>query len=762
MAFAQSITLKKVIVPDEYSTITAEGRSVILGDVDEDGYPDLLFSLPQHDGAAEDAGAIKVLPGRSGKKLYEVFGSAKDDALGMETFPILDVNGDNIPEFYSHSWKTTTIRSRKTGAELVKLDGRWALTGIGDYDGDAVGDYALGQVSKIPASGDTLSKATRYLKIYSGKTQKLIKKVFLGTTRYVTDKFRINVQAEILFPVPDMDGDGKREIAVGMEEADFPRSASGAVIIYGSKLGKSLKTITGSKVSQHFGAWGIPIRDVTGDNIPDLAIGDYTPEGFARFNLFSGRSLKKIPGSTGNPTLDFTGDSLIDFNLDGKLDYVGNGKILTLGTSKSVDFPFDVSGLPLYSFMPDADGDGIPDLLVAVTRPGTLPSALRLLSGKDGSIIYEVLPEGVQILGDFNKWVVLTADMDGDNSLDFIISDLEDDSGGENSGAVRVYSGKTGEQLRVFVGPNPMAHYGSRVELAGDVTGDHIMDVLVYGDIASGKGDGSLARSSILVNGATGEWIKKMSAPDFTDRPILPVADFNGDGCDDYFTFDVVGPETIKLTLGCGSKDPLQGETKYFLFDYDSEPLGDLDNDGAMDFQYINTIWSSKLNKAIFESAEDSLLHFSKAGDINGDGQSDLWSGYDDQLYLFSLSDQKTTHYNFRKLGFMQLFETWPGVKSYAQATDFNSDGISDIFMLDDMRGPKVRILSGKTGELIRRINGKDFDRTFSQSSSFIPLGDTDGDGTIEALWINGRFDPDPKRPFGYTQGGVELILISK
>ena len=74
--------------------------------------------------------------------------------------------------------------------------------------------------------------------------------------------------------VADLDGDGRREIAVAAPRTDdHTRSRPGEVFIYSSATGKELRHWTGTQPGELFGRMVVSAGDVDGDGVEDIAIG---------------------------------------------------------------------------------------------------------------------------------------------------------------------------------------------------------------------------------------------------------------------------------------------------------------------------------------------------------------------------------------------------------------------------------------------------------------------------------------------------------
>jgi hypothetical protein len=341
----------------------------------------------------------------------------------------------------------------------------------------------------------------------------------------------------------------------------------------------------------------------------------------------------------------------------------------------------------------DVNGDGTPDLLVGEIDLGGLPPAphaLRILSGVDGSLLFDPFPanckDGADVagLGDIDgdgvsdvvfglPWggtfevrsgatgalifsdggvcsffgfaVNAAGDVNADGTPDVVVGSGVGgfwDYGGD---VLRVYSGTDGSLLHEINEYNPTwwpQSIGFSVAGLGDVNGDG------FGDIASGRplnGQGWLAGSVLIYSGADFSVIDGVGAPTPNTGlgwVVANVGDFDGDGVDD-FAATTHWAEDFAAVYSGATRDTL-----LFIDDLPLEPhsnvdidgLGDIDGDGHRDLVVGGVgavlFYSGDDGKLLMRHAlpvdssaygPNNYVAVAAAGDLDGDGRDDVIAG---------------------------------------------------------------------------------------------------------------------------------------
>ncbi|MGH8003201.1 MAG: integrin alpha, partial [Limisphaerales bacterium] len=303
----------------------------------------------------------------------------------------------------------------------------------------------------------------------------------------------------------------------------------------------------------------------------------------------------------------------------------------------------------------DVDGDGIADFIIGANgaSPGgrIQTGTAYVYSGATGLLLIQI--EGVAS-GDRFGWSVAGAgDVNGDGRTDFIIgAPFADPGGRSNAGSAYLFSGATGSLLFEKNGTAARDFFGSSVALAGDVDGDGSTDFII-GAYAAAPGGRSYAGSAYLYSGTTGLVIFEKNGTAASDELGFSVAgagDMDGDGKADF----IIGARFASPggSFRAGSAYVYSGATGSLLFEKNGTAArdffgssvalaGDVDGDGKTDVVIgaPGELFSLALGSAYVYSGATGLLLFQKvgpglganlgisvdgAGDVNGDGNSDI------------------------------------------------------------------------------------------------------------------------------------------
>jgi hypothetical protein len=324
-----------------------------------------------------------------------------------------------------------------------------SVAGIGDVSGDGVADLVVG------------SPGANRVYVISGATRTVI--------RTITDpngtghRFGYTVAN-----AGDVDGDGFDDVAAGapgpvpaplglpcvVQPCPVPDAAYGRAFVFSGDDGTLIHTVNPAEDFAGFGVSVGSLGDVTGDGVPDLAVG-MTPFGvassFGRVYAFSGGSNALLwktdePGGKQTPSFGLRIASITDLNGDGRRDLL-------------VSAPFH-----------DTDPD--PNVYV-------LAGQVYVLSGSTGAVFRTHTNSAPADNNLFGSAVAALGDQNGDGSEDYAIGEA-------GKGVVHLISGKTGAQSGTLSAPASGDSFGLTIAAVGDQDGDNHSDFWV-GAPGSGK-----------------------------------------------------------------------------------------------------------------------------------------------------------------------------------------------------------------------------------------------------------------------------------
>jgi hypothetical protein len=267
----------------------------------------------------------------------------------------------------------------------------------------------------------------------------------------------------------DVTGDGIPEILAGADSSSTVLHHAGrAVVLTVSASGSCaiLRVLADPDpvIYDYFGYAVSPVADVTGDGVPEIAVGE---PGHGSYDgsvlIYSGADgtfVRRLTDPTGAPE-DHMGESLATIEC--------------------------------------LDGDGIAELVVGSPRKGTStePSGhVLVFSPEDGVVRRDMVHAagGTDWLG----WsIAVLPDVDGDGVDDIVAgAQYADTENGNDAGRAVIFSGADGSEIADLVDPQGAAgdYFGYAVASACDVSGDGVPEILVgapYDDGSIGVNEGS-------------------------------------------------------------------------------------------------------------------------------------------------------------------------------------------------------------------------------------------------------------------------------
>ncbi len=394
-----------------------------------------------------------------------------------------------------------------------------AVVRLGDADGDGIVDLAVG--APQPGTGST-PPGPGYIRVFSGANAATLLSLG-GPGPYLG-------YGGALAGAGDLDGDGSTDLLVGIPGLN-------QAVVYSVVTGAPLLTLSGTAPTDYFGADVAGPGDVDGDGVPDLLVGAPVI-GFPASFVNPG-SARLHSGSTGALLFTFP------------------------GPSPGTRFGSTVAGAG------DTDGDGVPDLSAGTGPTITSSGQVGVFSGATGALLL-TLPEpgsGTQ----FGRAIASAGDLDGDGSAELIVGAPRASPGGLfYAGTASVFSGATGLALFTFNGASALDTYGSAVGTGGDLNGDGVPDLLVGAESAdeamlANSGSGAVR----VFSGSSGNPLYSFfggPSAEAVGSAVTALGDLNGDGIAEFAfgaplalfsagqvrVYSVAGTPTGATTYGVG------------------------------------------------------------------------------------------------------------------------------------------------------------------------------------------------------------------
>jgi hypothetical protein len=652
------------------------------GDVNGDGYSDVIIGAPMFDGGQPEQGRVFVYHGSEfglqASPDWQIVHTSGGMQLGYSVSIAGDVNGDGYADV------------------IVRAP----------YHDHPPGEVACGRVLVYHGSATGLDlNGTRP----QGSTTNA------DWSRYgpnPDDHLGISVAT-----AGDVNGDGYSDVIVGAPDHDvhFALPDTGlAWVFHGSAGGLSTTSdwsAAGESTGDRFGHSVATAGDVNADNFSDVIVGaiDATQgevgEGKAYVYHGGSAGLNASPNWTAESNqagarFGLSVDTAGDVNGDGfsdviiGADYYANGQdyeggafvyhgsgagLGAAGTPGNADWSYEsdrvwaVLGCSV-STAGDVNGDGYADVIVgarAYTDEQDKEGAAFVFhgSGSGLSTTPRWTAEGEQADAHFGVSVGTAGDVNGDGYSAVIVGARWYNNGQEKEGRTYVYHGGpvglTSTPVWTAEGDQADAHFGISVGTAGDVNGDGYADVIVgasgYDGGEEDEGRAYVYHGSAAGLNATPDWTVESNWPDaWFGYSVGTAGDVNGDGYSDI----IVGAHWFS--------NGQQHEGKAFVYHGSAAGLS------------TTPSWAQESNLTASVMFGRSV---STAGDVNGDGYSDVIvgaPGYDawsnqGRAYVYHGSAaglNNAADWTVESNGENAFFGS-----SVSTAGDVNHDGYSDVIV---------------------------------------------------------------------------------
>ncbi len=699
------------------------GRSVATaGDVNHDGYSDVIIGVPWYDdGQTDEGGAYVYMGSATGLGTMPAWIGESNQAgasFGVSVSTAGDVNGDGysdviIGAYQYDNGQTNEGRAfvyRGSATGLVST-GLWWVEGnqgearlgysvstAGDVNGDGYSDVIVGADQY---DNDSVNEGRAF--VYHGSATGLGAAVWNVEGGHVGASLGSSVGT-----AGDVNGDGYSDVIVGAVGYGNGEASEGRALVYlGSASGLAAThawAVEGGQANAALGTSVGTAGDVNGDGYAEVIVG---APGYDDDGVDEGRALLFMGSASGpRPSPDWTGEG-------GQAQaYYG----CSAGTAG------------------DVNGDGLGDIIVG---------AFGYDNGQaeEGrALVYQGTTSGIATAA---GWVtegnssearygssVAAGDLNGDGYSDVAVGAPGFDGGEADEGRVQLFygssSGLATSPAWTAEGNQAGALFGSSVALA-DVTRNGFAELIVG---APGASNGEALEGRAFVYAGSG------GGP-----PSVPLWTAEGNQAGAAFGTIVAGLEDVN---GDGGGDLLVSAPYY-------------DNGALVDAGrvYVYACINQELSpepRRILDSDQANAwfgLGAGSAGDVNGDGFSDVIVGApgyantlyrEGRVYVFhgSLSGLPATANWVQE---QEVPNAWFGF-AVGRAGDVNGDGYSDVIVGAPMaaapmaRAGRAYVYLGSATGLaagpVWTVDGPYYDVRFGESVA--AAGDVNGDGYADIL----------------------------
>ncbi|HZI93105.1 MAG TPA: integrin alpha, partial [Patescibacteria group bacterium] len=709
-----------------FSTATA-------GDVNGDGYSDVLVGAKDYDNGQTDEGRAFLFlgspTGLSQSPSWSNEGNQAGAKYGISVSTAGDVNGDGYSDVIVGAQNWAAPGKPDAGKAYLYLGSSTGLstapvwTVEGDQTDAWLGDW-VAEAGDVNGDGlsDVIIGAYRY---DNGQFQEGRAYVYLGTTAGTGLALAPNWFAESdndgaefgqsVGTAGDVNGDGYSDVIVGAVQYTNGLNNQGrAYVFLGSPTGVAKNpawTYKGDQASAFLGFSVGTAGDVNGDGYSDVVVGadmydnGQTDEGRAYLFLGSATGLSLSPNwfVESNQTTAILGKQVTtagDVNGDGYSDVIVGVRQWTNSQSREgavwiyLGSPTGPSTTPDWmtfggqanarfggacATAGDVNGDGFSDVIVGASlydNNGQVDEGrayVYLGSSKGLSSTPAARRESDQDGARLGISVAPAGDINGDGYSDLILGADSYDNGEVDEGRALLFlgssSGLASSPAWVAEGNQAGAHYGASVSQAGDVNGDGYGDVIVgapgYDNGQTGQTDGG--RADVYAGSAAG----LSTAPIWTTEgdqdgaqlgaSVAGAGDLDRDGFGDIIVgapgYDNGQTDEGRATIYPGSASgpaptaswSVEGNQDGAAFGSAVAAAGDVNGDGYADVivgaplfdngeidegqvsLYTGSASGASTQPSWTAQSDQEGAHLgasvSTAGDVNGDGFSDLIAG---------------------------------------------------------------------------------------------------------------------------------------
>jgi hypothetical protein len=595
-------------------------RVCIAGDLNSDGYDDVIVSAPASTVGGTDAGRVYVFfcgPGAGYMADVTVTGVWGEE-LGRAIASAGDVNDDGYDDIVLGSLRAARVYFGGAAMDAtpdLALSGPWgqaygpSVAAAGDMNGDGYDDLIVGEpdgmVGGVSVGGAYVTCIFPYQLLSPNGGDQWI------AGEPATVRWRGHDIADVDVSLDAGSTWARLATSVGGEEenectviapAGETDRAQVRVVFRGQSADRAtsdasegvfriVPRVTPPPVAarEQFAPAGAAAGDVFGRAV--ASAGDMNGDGYADFAVGAPGYAAGVALAVGRVYVYFGGPAA---------DLVPD--LVLTGVAAGDQLGGSVSGAG------DVNGDGYADLLVGA--PGNddggsnAGAAYLFYGGPAPDAIADLVFTGAAAGDALGSSVSAAGDVNGDGYADLVIGAGSNDAGGTTAGRVYVYLGGPGADTIadwVFTGEVAGEQLGAAVAGAGDVNGDGFADIIA--GAPSNDLDGTNAgRAYVYYGGLVAD-----------SRPDLVL---HGAAAGDLFGFSVAGAGDVNgdgfgdLVVGAGNNDAGGA-------------------DGGAAYVFYGGVGADNRADLVFTGSASSVLGVcvGAAGDVNGDGFGDVVAG---------------------------------------------------------------------------------------------------------------------------------------
>lgn len=461
-------------------------------------------------------------------------------------------------------------------------------------------------------------------------------------------------------------------------------------VIYANSIQSDTIIITGEGVGNGFGISVSSAGDVNGDGYCDVIVGAsyYNNSRGRAYIFFGGANMNNFADvtMTGEGSSDYFGGSVStagDVNGDGYSDIIVGASTYNINRGRAyiyfgganmnstADVKMD-GGLPAINFgasvstAGDVNGDGYSDVIVGTyDNSSTIGRAYIFWGGAIMNNSPDIMMSGEAIDTRFGSKVSFAGDVNGDGRSDVIVG-----APNYNISKGRAYIFYSGSNVAsvVMTGEASNSFFGSSVSTASDVNGDGFSDVIIGTESINGRAYifyGGAVMNNVADVTMTGE-----GANNEFGISVSEGGDLNGDGYSDV----IVGEEGIGSEAG----------SAYIFY-------GGINMNNVADITITLGLPTIYFGHSV-----------SKAGDVNGDGYSDIvvgamgYNNFTGRTYVYvnlipriqlinpsnnSINNPSTINFSWEKLNTTLYY-----VLHVSTDSTFNNTILNDTIITDTSR----------------------------------------------------------------------------